>query len=175
MAQGHISLSPGRRTTRRPQVSPLLFLTPLCAPSRADPSGLGHAATIYSSVQGPPGVETPTIIIIIIINFFIYIIIIIIFLIQILGITPSQVIQRPNLNTTVFLLISNPFVRNIHKLESLTPYKNDLNQSTRVRGSSNIHKNSITAITRTRVKKSAHETKQRSHSSRTRSNLYLMK
>jgi hypothetical protein len=28
--------------------------------SRADPSGLGHAATIYSSVQGPPGVETPT-------------------------------------------------------------------------------------------------------------------
>jgi hypothetical protein len=33
---------------------------PLRAPSRADPSGLGHAATIYSSVQGPPGVETPT-------------------------------------------------------------------------------------------------------------------
>jgi hypothetical protein len=28
---------------------------PLRAPSRADPSGLGHAATIYSSVQGPPG------------------------------------------------------------------------------------------------------------------------
>jgi hypothetical protein len=24
-------------------------------------SGLGHAATIYSSVQGPPGVETPTV------------------------------------------------------------------------------------------------------------------
>jgi hypothetical protein len=33
----------------------------LRAPSRADPSGLGHAATIYSSVQGPPGVETPTV------------------------------------------------------------------------------------------------------------------
>jgi hypothetical protein len=33
--------------------SPLLF-SPLCAPSRADPSGLGHAVTIYSSVQGPP-------------------------------------------------------------------------------------------------------------------------
>jgi hypothetical protein len=32
---------------------------PLCVPSRANPSGLGHAATIYSSVQGPPGVETP--------------------------------------------------------------------------------------------------------------------
>jgi hypothetical protein len=38
---------------------PSLF-SPLCVPSRADPSGLGHAATIYSSVQGPPGVETPT-------------------------------------------------------------------------------------------------------------------
>jgi hypothetical protein len=34
--------------------------SPLRASSRADPSGLGHAATIYSSVQGPPGVETPT-------------------------------------------------------------------------------------------------------------------
>jgi hypothetical protein len=31
-----------------------LFCSP-CVPSRADPSGLGHAATIYSSVQGPPG------------------------------------------------------------------------------------------------------------------------
>jgi hypothetical protein len=35
--------------------------SPLHAPSRADPSGLGHAATIYSSVQGPPGFETPTV------------------------------------------------------------------------------------------------------------------
>src|SRR5699024_12003506 len=34
---------------------------PLRAPSRADPSGLGHAATIYSSAQGPPGFETPTV------------------------------------------------------------------------------------------------------------------
>jgi hypothetical protein len=33
----------------------------LRAPSRADPSGLGHAVTIHSSVQGPPGVETPTV------------------------------------------------------------------------------------------------------------------
>jgi hypothetical protein len=39
---------------------PLLF-SPLCVPSRADPSRLGHAATIYSSVQGPLGVETPTV------------------------------------------------------------------------------------------------------------------
>jgi hypothetical protein len=29
--------------------------SPLRALSRADPSGLEHAATIYSSVQGPPG------------------------------------------------------------------------------------------------------------------------
>jgi hypothetical protein len=36
-------------------------VSPLCVLSRANPSGLGHAATIYSSVQGPPGVETPTI------------------------------------------------------------------------------------------------------------------
>jgi hypothetical protein len=39
----------------------LLVSSPLRAPSRADPSRLGHAATIYSSVQGPPGVETPTV------------------------------------------------------------------------------------------------------------------
>jgi hypothetical protein len=38
-----------------------LLSFPLCVPTRADPSGLGHAATIYSSVQGPPGVETPTV------------------------------------------------------------------------------------------------------------------
>jgi hypothetical protein len=35
-------------------------LVPPCVLSRADPSGLGHATTIYSSVQGPPEVETPT-------------------------------------------------------------------------------------------------------------------
>jgi hypothetical protein len=32
------------------------------APSRADPSALGHTATIYSSVHGPPGVEMPTVV-----------------------------------------------------------------------------------------------------------------
>jgi hypothetical protein len=36
------------------------LIVPPCVPFRVDPSGLGHAATIYSSVQGPPGVETPT-------------------------------------------------------------------------------------------------------------------
>jgi hypothetical protein len=51
-------ICPGCRTTRG-RGFPLLF--PPCVPSRADPSGLGHAATIYSSVQGPPGVETPTV------------------------------------------------------------------------------------------------------------------
>jgi hypothetical protein len=34
---------------------------PPCVPSHADPSRLGHEATIYSSVQGPLGVETPTV------------------------------------------------------------------------------------------------------------------
>jgi hypothetical protein len=37
-----------------------LLSSPLRAPPRVDPFGLGHAATIYLSVQGPPGVETPT-------------------------------------------------------------------------------------------------------------------
>jgi hypothetical protein len=48
-------IRPGRRITR----AAILF--PHCVPCRADPSGLGHAATIYSSVQGPPGVKTPTV------------------------------------------------------------------------------------------------------------------
>jgi hypothetical protein len=34
--------------------------SPLRARPRADPSGLGHAATFHSSAQGPPGLETPT-------------------------------------------------------------------------------------------------------------------
>jgi hypothetical protein len=37
------------------------LIVPPCVPSRVDQSGLRHAATIYSSVQGPPGVETPTV------------------------------------------------------------------------------------------------------------------
>jgi hypothetical protein len=52
-------IRPGRRTTRG-RGFPSLF-SPLVSPSRANPSRLGHAATIYSSVQGPPGVETPTV------------------------------------------------------------------------------------------------------------------
>jgi hypothetical protein len=49
---------PWAQDNTRPQFPLTVF--PPCVPSRADPSGLGHAATIYSSVQGPPGVETPT-------------------------------------------------------------------------------------------------------------------
>jgi hypothetical protein len=40
--------------------SPAAF-SPLRPRPRADPSGLGHAATFHSSAQGPPGLETPTI------------------------------------------------------------------------------------------------------------------
>jgi hypothetical protein len=37
------------------------LIVPPCVLSRADPFGLGHTVTIYSSVQGPLGVETPTV------------------------------------------------------------------------------------------------------------------
>jgi hypothetical protein len=50
---------PWAQDNTKAAVSPYCFPPP-CVPSRADPSGLGHAATIYSSVQGPLGVETPT-------------------------------------------------------------------------------------------------------------------
>jgi hypothetical protein len=63
LLQAHPTLGAGQ--TRRPRdfhlsLSPAAF-SPLRAPSRADPSGLGHAATFHSSVQGPPGLETPTV------------------------------------------------------------------------------------------------------------------
>jgi hypothetical protein len=50
---------PWAQDNMRPRFPLTVF--PPCVPSRADPSGLGHAATIYSSVQGPPGVEMPTV------------------------------------------------------------------------------------------------------------------
>jgi hypothetical protein len=50
-------IRPGHRTTR---AAVPLIVRP-CVPSRADPSGLGHVATIYSSVQGPPGVKMPAV------------------------------------------------------------------------------------------------------------------
>jgi hypothetical protein len=46
-------------STSHARLPPAAF--PLRAPSCADPSGLGHAATIHSSAQGPPGLETPTV------------------------------------------------------------------------------------------------------------------
>jgi hypothetical protein len=46
-------IPPWRRITRA------AFFPP-CVPSRANPSGLGHAATILLVGQGTPGVETPT-------------------------------------------------------------------------------------------------------------------
>jgi hypothetical protein len=55
---------PGRGTNTKAAGFPPLSRpspSPLRAPSRADPSGLGHAATFHSSVQGPPGLETPTV------------------------------------------------------------------------------------------------------------------
>jgi hypothetical protein len=48
-------------STSHARLPPAAF--PLRALSRTDPSGLGHAATVYSSVQGPPGLETPTVLI----------------------------------------------------------------------------------------------------------------
>jgi hypothetical protein len=41
--------------------SPATSLSPLRARPRVDPSGLGHAATLHSSAQGPPGLGTPTV------------------------------------------------------------------------------------------------------------------
>jgi hypothetical protein len=57
---------PGRETNTKAAGFPFYAClppasSPLHAPSRADPSGLRHAATIYSSVQGPPGFKTPTV------------------------------------------------------------------------------------------------------------------
>jgi hypothetical protein len=57
---------PGRGTNTKaagfppPSLAPAALSSPLRAPSCADPSGLGHAATFHSSAQGPPGLETPT-------------------------------------------------------------------------------------------------------------------
>jgi hypothetical protein len=41
--------------------SPASSLSPLRARPHVDPSGLGHAATLHSSAQGPPGLKTPTV------------------------------------------------------------------------------------------------------------------
>jgi hypothetical protein len=58
---------PGRRTNTKAAGFPplsrpsLAAFSPLRAQPRADPSGLGHAATFHLSAQGPPGLEMPTV------------------------------------------------------------------------------------------------------------------
>jgi hypothetical protein len=86
---------------------------------------------------------------------------------------PSQVIQKSNLSAQLSSLCQYPFVRNLHKLESLTPYTNDHNQIRSKEGSRNAHKSTTAATPHTQAKKRAQESKRQSHSSRTRSNLYL--
>jgi hypothetical protein len=69
--------------------------------------------------------------------------------------------------------INIPVVRNLHKLESLTPYTIDHNQIQSNVGSGNAHKSTITTTPRTQAKKRAHKSKRQSHSSRMRSNLSI--
>jgi hypothetical protein len=87
------------------------------------------------------------------------------------ALNPSQVIQRSNLSAIVIFLIS--ISRNLHKLESLTPCTNDLNQNRSKERSRNAHKSTIAATPRTQAKKRAHESKRQSHSSKTHSNISL--
>jgi hypothetical protein len=49
------------------------------------------------------------------------------------ALNPSQVIKRSNLSATIVFLIQYPFVRNLHKLEPLTPYTIFITIKTRVR------------------------------------------
>jgi hypothetical protein len=54
LLQAHPTRARDKHEGRRISTSHARLLSPLRAPSRADPSGLGHAATVYSSAQGPP-------------------------------------------------------------------------------------------------------------------------
>jgi hypothetical protein len=66
-----------------------------------------------------------------------------------IALNPSRVIQRSNLSTTIFFLLSSvPFMRNIHKLESLTLTRL-ITRTTRVREGIETH-------TRTRVAATTH-------------------
>jgi hypothetical protein len=89
-----------------------------------------------------------------------------------IALNPSQVIQRSNLSTTVFFLFSSiSFVRNLHKLESLTLTRL-ITRTTRVREGIETHTRTKDATTtRTQVKNRAHKTTQRSHNSKKCSNL----
>jgi hypothetical protein len=64
LLQAHPTWARGKNTKAAgfppPSLAPAALSSPLRAPSRADPSGLGHATTFHSLAQGPPGLETPT-------------------------------------------------------------------------------------------------------------------
>jgi hypothetical protein len=89
-----------------------------------------------------------------------------------IALNPCQVIQRSHLCTTIFFLLSSvPFVRNLHKLESLTLTRL-ITRTTRVREGIETHtRTRVAATTRTQVKNWAHKTTQRSHISKKCSNL----
>jgi hypothetical protein len=80
-----------------------------------------------------------------------------------IALNPSQMIQRSNLSTTVLFLFSSiPFVRNLHKLKSLTVTRL-ITRTKRVREGIETHtKTRVAATTCTQVKNWAHNTTQRS-------------
>jgi hypothetical protein len=65
LLQAHLTWARDEHEGRRisTSLSPIFghLTSPLRARPRVDPSGLGHAATLHSSAQGPPGLETPTV------------------------------------------------------------------------------------------------------------------
>jgi hypothetical protein len=73
----------------------------------------------------------------------------------------------------MFFLYQYPIVRNLHKLESLTPYTNDHNQNKSKGGNRIRTQEHNVAATHTQEKMRAHERKRQSHNLRTRSNLSL--
>jgi hypothetical protein len=70
-------------------------------------------------------------------------------------------------------LYQYPFVRNLHKLKPLTPYKNDYNKKQSRDGRRNIHKSTMQQQHAHKQKERAHESKQQSYSSRMCPNLSL--
>jgi hypothetical protein len=89
-----------------------------------------------------------------------------------IALNPFQVTQRSNLSTMIFFLLSSvPFMRNLHKLESLTLTRL-ITRTTRVSEGIETHtRTRVTATTRTQVKNGAHKTTQWSHNSKKCSNL----
>jgi hypothetical protein len=71
------------------------------------------------------------------------------------ALNPSQVIQRSNLSTTVFFLISNPGCEESPQIGVFHALHKCLQSKQFKDGSRNTHKNTITATTRTQVKKRA--------------------